>query len=463
MDILNDYETLAHPQIIVHDAPKFDLDSYISNYSGRTKFDRLFLIGTCSTVLGLDALKAAVIEAKSGSDVRRYELAVQALQKLDPSATEAILDKEWVARKSKLNAAETERLEQELKGYKNNLIKESIRMGNEDLGSHYHQIGDLTAATKIYGRMRDYCTTPAHIASMLFRIIQVSIDRGDWLTVTSNVSRVMGLHVKPEESARNLPRVNAAQALSLMAQGHYHNAALSFLQVDPALTDTYNEVLTSNDVAVYGGLCALASMDRNELTSKVLESSSFRQFLELEPHIRRAISFFCSSKYSQCLEILEAYRADYLLDIYLQSHVQSIYAAIRSKAIVSYFAPFSRVTLASMAQVFFPTVADTRLVDEELINMIEKGVLDAKIDLEKRVLVSKEVNLRADVHETALGTVGAFTREAHLKLLRMNALAAGIEVKGPSKKTDSQSMAPAGELMEQGKSLGRTVGIRSSR
>ena len=53
-------------------------------------------------------------------------------------------------------------------------------MGNEDLGSHYHSIGDLNNALKAYSRMRDYCTTPAHIASTSFRIIQVGENDAVW-------------------------------------------------------------------------------------------------------------------------------------------------------------------------------------------------------------------------------------------------------------------------------------------
>lgn len=40
----------------------------------------------------------------------------------------ASLDTDWMERAAKQVAAETERLEIELKGYKNNLIKESIRV-----------------------------------------------------------------------------------------------------------------------------------------------------------------------------------------------------------------------------------------------------------------------------------------------------------------------------------------------
>lgn len=322
-------------------------------------------------------------------------------------------------------------------------------MGNEDLGSHYHQIGELSQATKAYGRMRDFCTTPAHIASMSFRIMQVSIDRGDWLAVMSNIHKVRNLQVKQEDAIKTEAKINAAHGLSHLAQGHYHEAAEKFLHVDPALADSYNEVLTSNDVAVYGGLCALASMDRIELQGKVLESVSFRQFLEMEPHIRRAISFFCSRKFRQCLEILESYKADYLLDIHLQHHIEDIYSAIRNKSIVAYFIPFSRVTLSEVADVFFPNVSDQRIIDDELVNLIERGLLDFKIDLEDRVLIENETNVRMETYDRILGTLQDFEKELHIKILTANARAAGLVIQPPPKKGDTQHFSET-ESMDEG-------------
>ncbi|KAL1863208.1 hypothetical protein Plec18170_000038 [Paecilomyces lecythidis] len=426
-------------RVKVDDPPKFDLESYIANYTGRTKFDRLFLIGNCSTYLSTEALKAAVTDAKSGKDVGRYEKAVRALAEVAPNESESILDTEWVDRTQKLVKAETDRLEHELKGYKNNLIKESIRMGNEDLGAHYHQIGDLASASKAYSRMRDYCTTPNHIASMLFKIINVSVDRGDWLAVQSNVHRLRNLQSKPEEQAKNQPKMCAVMGLAQLAAGTYLDAANSFLATDPSLGDSYNEIITSNDVAVYGGLCALASMDRNELQRRVLDNSSFRNFLELEPHIRRAISFFCNNKFRPCLDILEAYRTDYLLDLHLQRHVAIIYGQIRTKSIQQYILPFSRVTLDAMAKIFAPEVVGGRPKPtdssspfvQELIQMIQDGLLDARIDLEKMVLVSKQSDLRAEVHASALESARNYTNEAHIRLVRANILQAGLEVKPP--------------------------------
>ena len=351
------------------------------------------------------------------------------------------------------------------------LIRWPSQMGNEDLGLHYHQIGDLTSASKAYSRMRDYCTTPSHIASMLFKIIHVSADRADWLGLQSNVHRVRNLQQKPEDQMKNSPKLCSAMGLSQLATGSYLDAAFSFLATDPNLGDNYNEVISSNDVAVYGGLCALASMDRNELQQRVLDNNSFRNFLELEPHIRRAISFFCSSKFRPCLEILESYRADYLLDIHLQQHVSVLYSRIRTKSIQQYLVPFSHVTLDAMAKIFAPTDSATLAVDEpdtsslvsELIILIQNGTVDARIDLEKGVIVSKQPDLRADVHQAAIGSVKGYAHEAHLRLLRTNILHAGLEVTLPPPTSAGHGRAErkegeSGELYTAGVGGGRRLG-----
>lgn len=78
----------------------------------------------------------AVIEAKRGSDLRHYHEAVTLLKRVSKNKSfESLLDPIWAAQQEKKNAAETARLEGELKGYKNNLIKESIRVSWADLAS----------------------------------------------------------------------------------------------------------------------------------------------------------------------------------------------------------------------------------------------------------------------------------------------------------------------------------------
>lgn len=42
-------------------------------------------------------------------------------------------------------------------------------------------------------------------------------------------------------------------------------ANMQFLETGPELGNNYTEVIAPQDVATYGGLCALASFDRTEL------------------------------------------------------------------------------------------------------------------------------------------------------------------------------------------------------
>lgn len=88
----------------------------------------MLLIGKSCAPLQLEALKGAVKEAKSGKDVSQYKQAWDSIRKLAPDEPEAARDEAWIDAAEKANKAETQRLESELKGYKHNLIKESIRV-----------------------------------------------------------------------------------------------------------------------------------------------------------------------------------------------------------------------------------------------------------------------------------------------------------------------------------------------
>jgi COP9 signalosome complex subunit 1 len=187
------------------------------------------------------------------------------------------------------------------------------------------------------------------------------------------------------------PVLHACDGLIRLNTGSYREAADSFLSVDPSYLTMEPQagilfqrcVISPNDIAIYGGICALATMDSAELKSKVLENQPFRQFLELESHLRRAISMFCSSKFTGCLGILDSYTSDYKLDLYLQPHLETLYHMIRTKSLVRWFSAFSVVSLDEVLKAF-PSLDPNTLLDE-LDDMIKSGILDARIDLVDKV------------------------------------------------------------------------------
>lgn len=109
-------------------------------YPGLTRLSRLHLIGTSSRYLGQEALHLAIAEAQQGRNVSTYLDLAQQLHSLYPSDPLGRADQDWVDAKTRQIAAESEKLENELKGYKNNLIKESIRVSGDVKKNYYLRI-----------------------------------------------------------------------------------------------------------------------------------------------------------------------------------------------------------------------------------------------------------------------------------------------------------------------------------
>jgi len=95
---------------------------------GLTRLNRLQCIGGSSPHIGLDALRLAINEAKQSRNIEKYTDLIAITKSVAPSDPLAVEDQEWIDSKTRQVKAETDRLEHELKGYKNNLIKESIRV-----------------------------------------------------------------------------------------------------------------------------------------------------------------------------------------------------------------------------------------------------------------------------------------------------------------------------------------------
>ena len=268
-----------------------------------------------------------------------------------------------------------EKLDTELKNYKANSIKESIRRGHDELGDHYLDMGDLNNALKCYVRSRDYCINSKQVLNMCMNAIKVSVHLRNWSFVFTYVSKA---EHNPDYQNNRLAvtRLNCAAGLANLAGSKYESAAKNFLTAN---FDDFNvesgDMLCVNNVAVYGGLCALATFDRARLYKQVIASSSFKLFLELEPQLREAITRFYESKYAGCLSILDELKDNLLLDMYLAPHVRTLYSEIRNRALVQYFSPYISAEMNKMAGAFNTNV---RALENEVMQLILQGQIEVK-------------------------------------------------------------------------------------
>lgn len=187
------------------------------------------------------------------------------------------VDQAWVDSRSKKAALKLEKFDNDLKNYKSNSIKESIRRGHDDLGDHYLDCGDLSNALKCYSRARDYCTSGKHIVNMCWNVLKVSIYLQNWTHVISYVTKAQNTPDFPDVHGKDhnlaiVTKLKVAAGLAELATRNYKSAAKLFLQASLDHCD-FPEILSSGNVALYGGLCALATFDRYILRNSLIPNS----------------------------------------------------------------------------------------------------------------------------------------------------------------------------------------------
>ena len=210
------------------------------------------------------------------------------------------------------------------------------------------------------------------------------------------------------------------------SEDKYLKAAASFLLIPAGLGGSYNQFANSNNVAMYGAVTALATMSRQRLQKDCLESSSFRTYLEFEPRIRKAISHFINGKYSACLEMIEDYRRDFLLDIYLGEHAEKLLQMIRDRCIVNYCYPFSIVKLDTLNEQFCKPGHD---IVEELADLIKRGEINARIDVMAGTLKTVLTPPRTEIQRQILKSVQDYEHELKRRILHMAIVNADLEIK----------------------------------
>lgn len=406
------------------------LENYISTYAGRTKIVRLLHIAERFEALRVLAysLALSILEAES-LDTMTYETIVQKLATADPGRQ---VHGGWVTEASKKAVAITDKLEQELKAYKNNLIKESIRMGQQDIANHYVKTGDLTSALRALVRNRDYCTTPLHIFQTNMAIVNVSIQLGQWAQVQSYIARIdnMPTQIKEKTAAGNALYI--ASALALLNQGRYREAAEKFLTVEATIGNDYNTVMTMNDIANFTCLMALATFSRAEVLA-LIESASFKPFLELEVSSREALATFHKSRYADCFRLLDGIRGNMEADIHFHSHVDRIYTLIRERSMIQFTGAFNVVSLDRMSTVFSLSVSE---VQEALATLIaDAKLLETRIDLRQRVVVHESKALRETVYQKTFETSDHYAEEVERSLFHLAVAKAGLQVESATVKS----------------------------
>lgn len=417
-----------------HNELNFDIDTYAARYRGRAKIQRLRFIAQSCHSLRSDALRLAILEAKQGRDTLQYKLLIRLAHDLHGEHFQ--IDHNWVSENDRWAAQQKDNLQLDLDKHKKQQNKEMMRNVHRNLGDFFHERGNLQQARGEHIKTRDYCTRPEHTVYMCYKVIQVSIEDSDFGHVGSHYLMADGTP-DVDKNSHYICNMRACAGLANMVKAQYSQAVRRFVETNtnPAeshvaeLSTHFREMLALEDVAIYGGLCALATMDREQLIKSVIDNKPFTNLLELVPDMREIILDFHNSRFTRCLQTMDKIKPELMLDIHLHEHVEILFRMIRRRAIVQYTTPFTSVLLRRMELVFNST-AET--LEEELLSLIETGAIDARIDSENHQLLSKKVRPRTDAITKALQRGRDAFNEAEAMLLRMTLLKNNLQISNSS-------------------------------
>ncbi|KAL5478528.1 hypothetical protein ACEPAI_2712 [Sanghuangporus weigelae] len=443
----------------VDEAHPFDLEAYNASYSDRTAISRLLYILEVCPSLKEAAFRLVEQRIKAGSDVSVYQRALILYTGRLPDGTpNEDVDMDWIEKTNASNTSERNKLEVELKTYTSNMIKESIRMAHRDLGNFYRSIGDDNAALKHYAKSREFCTATQHVLDMSLTVLELLIEQRNYAHINTYVfkadaaldvaansgtagssgssqpSGATQLHKKPTapsaEREKVQTKLDVATAIAYLGQGNYERAAVCFLKlgVPKALEDWNGKIITPSDIAIYGTLCAMATLTRGAIKAQLLESETFAIYLEQEPYVRELVNAYIGSKFKDVLELLERYSARHLLDIHLNNHINELTNLIRDRALVLYFQPFASVKLHKMATAFGLPLDE---LEKHVVALIQNGNINGRVDSRNKILKASVVDQRAALFARA-AQAGADIQATNRKLLlRMRLQEADLIVRPP--------------------------------
>ena len=288
--------------------------------------------------------------------------------------------------------------------------------------AHAHflfQRGELQAAFKSYMRSRDYCATGGQVVEQCLALISVS-DQMPQLGPTHMANYAQKAEVALETSTGTDPLILAqlkvASALPLLDAKKYRLASKRLTDTPPDLGDAFADVASSQDVALYGALTSLATLDRKELRAACIDNVAFRSYLELLPDARQLVEDFYASRYASALATLAKLRDGLCaLDPHLRPHREALCDAVRQRAVCAYVAPFSRVRLETMAAAL---ATEPGALQAELESLIGEGQVSARIDAGAGVLHARTADARNQAFERTLAMADGYLRDTKALLLR---------------------------------------------
>lgn len=192
------------------------------------------------------------------------------------------LDPNWYEKTQRGYTQKLEKLDTDLRNFRTNSIKDSIRRGHDDLGDHYLDAGDFFNAIRCYVRSRDYCVTPRHMITMCMNVIKASFYMQNWSNVLSYVSKAEQAIESLESTAKSTATTTTTPTPTVVNP----------MEVSTTSAMIASDAILASRLKVYAGIAELATK-RYKLAARHFLGVSFEH---------------CSNYFQVCIQIRTFYK-----------------------------------------------------------------------------------------------------------------------------------------------------------
>jgi len=282
---------------------------------------------------------------------------------------------------------------------------------------------------------------------------------------------------------------------AFLREGRFEKAAEHLLRLRPEMGDLTANALIADDAAIGAVLCALATMSRHQIQSRVIKNDEFRDVCRDIPSLLSMAEAFFQCRFKDCLQTLDGLKVSYCssvfvfwpiaclvltecalallsvcnlslsqnricLDPVMAMQYKALTHRILQRAIVTYFEPYSTVDLGKMSALFG---VEEAVLEDACVELIANNKLPARIDAHTKTLKATVADQRASTFKEAQVAADDTIRSIRAAVMRASCSLHAFEVGPPAKIAmggpDRAQAHDAGGIMSGGSLLQGMFGM----
>ncbi|KAJ2311219.1 hypothetical protein IWW52_002432 [Coemansia sp. RSA 2704] len=398
----------------------FDLQEYLGGYKGYAKIRRAIYAGERCPDLSVESYRVALGEVEQNTyDAKTFTHLCKTLSQL---TGDDIDGSEWSGRVNKLAKDQDTEIRGELERAKKQVSKRESLRAQKLYVELLQKRGMMDEAVRALQEGRNFCADVKDQALLHIDAARISQIMGRWLQVATYIQRTESVLPDPAEPTATELAVLRAQSSFGDCKWSVAVSELQALSFDKMLSGGIfaRGVVTARDIALYGTLAGLASLERDQIKAKLIDNVMFGQFLDNMPECQLLLQSYYNSKYADALARLSQIMSFCKLDPVIGPHVAALEQRIKDNIVVLYTQPFASIRMDSMAEAL--CFSSVKVLEDTLVRMIDSKLIQARIDGPTGFLVKHAV----DPRDAALKRVDemhqAFTLQAELMSARIQYL-----------------------------------------